>query len=48
MTHGDLNLKIKKFFKKKIPPPPTKFFFRHTKQDIFLALFVPIEIHDPI
>ena len=39
MTHGDLNLKIKKGFQKKNrPPPPTKIFFRYAKQDIFLAL----------
>jgi len=37
MTHGDLNLKIKKGFKKN-PPPPTKFFFRYAKQDIFFGL----------
>ena len=34
MTHGDLNLKIKKVFKKKIPRPD-QFFFRYAKQDIF-------------
>ena len=39
MTHGTLNLKIKKSFsKKKIPPAEKK--IRYAKLDIFLALLV--------
>ena len=40
MSHGDLNLKLKKIFQIfqiKNPPPPEKK-FRYAKQDTFLAL----------